>query len=93
MEEAQQSTIIGFTPRIMIATCSCVQVGFNPLHAGMRPILRWTVRMRLDTSGLPNPVNRYAKCQVSAQPTHCARLTEPWPCPAYPMVNLLSHEC
>ena len=27
-------------------------------HAGLRPILRWEVRMRLDTSGLSNPVNR-----------------------------------
>jgi hypothetical protein len=37
----------------------------NPLHAGRRPILRWTVRMRLDTSGESNPaVNRKAVCKV-----------------------------
>jgi len=36
----------------------------NPLLAGERPILRWLVRMRLDTSGLPNPVNRKAVCKV-----------------------------
>jgi hypothetical protein len=37
----------------------------NPLHAGQRPILRWTVRMRLDTSGESNvAVNRKAVCKV-----------------------------
>lgn len=28
---------------------------------GQRPILRWQVQMRLDTSGLPNPVSRKAR--------------------------------
>lgn len=36
----------------------------NSLLLGERPILRWLVRMRLDTSGLPNPVNRKAVCKV-----------------------------
>lgn len=31
---------------------------------GQRPIFSWLVRMRLDTSGMPNPVNRKVVCTV-----------------------------
>lgn len=60
----------------------CPQIGANPedvdlLHAGQRPILHWKVRMRLDTSGEPNLVNRKAECKV---PSTFAHSCLPIPC-------------
>lgn len=36
----------------------------NMEGVGLRPIFNWLVRMRLDTTGMPNPVNRKVVCKV-----------------------------